>query len=268
MGEVVVAILNRTGDAEALLDAGARLLQITGGGRLKALAVRMPPIEGILPSEEVLTASREAAIRAEQQDWAGQLRRVVDGWTGRTQHSGIQIDWLDIEGGAAEVIVDHGSRADAIVLARPTGRDNPRMRDGLHAALFDTDSPVLLIPPDFRGTLGQVVAIAWKNEERAVKAVRAAIPILRMAGSVHILRANHPADMPAVLAEHDIPAVLHSVPDGPGTAAERILQTAHQIGADLLVMGAFTHGEWRELMFGGVTRTMLAQADLPLLMHH
>jgi nucleotide-binding universal stress UspA family protein len=34
------------------------------------------------------------------------------------------------------------------------------------------------------------------------------------------------------------------------------------------VMGAFAHGEWREMMFGGVTRTMLAQADLPLFMRH
>jgi nucleotide-binding universal stress UspA family protein len=268
MGEVVVAVLNRTGDAEALLDAGARLLQITGGGRLKAWAVRMPPTEGLLPSEEVLTASREAAILAEQQDWAGQLRGVVDGWTGRGQHPGIQIDWLDIEGGATEVIVDHGRRADVIVVARPTGQDTPRMRDGLHAALFETDTPVLVIPPGFRGILGQIVAIAWKNEERAVKAVRACIPILRKARSVHIIRANHPAEMPAVLEEHDIPAVLHTVPDGAGTAAERILQAAHQIGADLLVMGAFTHGEWREMMFGGVTRTMLAEADLPLFMRH
>jgi nucleotide-binding universal stress UspA family protein len=268
MGEVVVAVLNRSGDATALLDAGARLLQATGGGRLKALAVRMPPVETILPSEEVLTASREAAIRAEQEHWAGQLRIEVDGWTARTQSPGILTDWLDIEGGAAETIVDHGRRADAIVLARPTGQDNQRMRDGLHAALFETDSPVLVIPPGFQAMLGQVVAIAWKNDERAVKAVRACIPILRKATAVHVMRANHPADMPAVLEEHDIRAELHTVPDGEGSPAERILQAAHRVGADLLVMGAFAHGEWRELIFGGVTRTMLAQADLPLFMRH
>jgi len=58
------------------------------------------------------------------------------------------------------------------------------------------------------------------------------------------------------------------VPDGDGSAAERILHAAHRIGADMLVMGAFAHGEWREMMFGGVTRTMLAQADMPLFMRH
>ena len=73
---VLSAVLNRPDDAEALLDAGARLLDIGGGGRLKALAVRMPPIATILPSEQVLTASREAEIRAEQ---AGLGRAVAQG---------------------------------------------------------------------------------------------------------------------------------------------------------------------------------------------
>jgi hypothetical protein len=268
MGEVVVAVLNRPDDAEALLDAGAFLLDIGGGGRLKALAVRMLPMATIVPSEQVLTASREAEIRAEQEAWAGQLRKAVDGWTARALHPGILTDWLDVEGDAAEVIDDHGRRADVIVIARPTGQDSQHMRACVHAALFGSDRPVLVIPPGMQGMLGQVAAIAWKNDERAVKAVRACIPILRKARSVHILCANRPAEMPSVLEEHDIPAELHTVPDGEGTAAERILLAAHRIGADMLVMGAFAHGEWREMMFGGVTRTMLAQADLPLFMRH
>ena len=268
MGEVVVAVLNRPDDADALLDAGAFLLDIGGGGRLKALAVRMPPVATIVASEQVLTASREAEIRAEQGAWAGLLREVVDGWVARGQHAGIRTDWLDVEGDAAEVIDDHGRRADAIVIARPTSQDSPHMRACMHAALFESDSPVLVSPPGMQGTLGQVAAIAWKNDEHAVKAVRACIPILRKARSVHVLCADRSAEMPSVLEEHDMPAELHTVPDGDGSAAERILQAAHRIGADLLVMGAFAHGEWREMMFGGVTRTMLAEADLPLFMRH
>lgn len=269
MGEVVVAVLNRPDDAEALLDAGAFLLDIGGGGgRLEALAVRMPPMATIVPSEQVLTASREAEIRAEREAWAGELRKVVEGWMARAQHPGIRTDWLDVEGNASEVIDDHGRRADAIVIARPTSQDSQHMRACMHAALFESSRPVLVIPHGVRGEPGQVAAIAWKNDERAVKAVRACIPILREARSVHVLCANRPAEMPSVLEEHDIPAELHTVPDGDGSAAERILHAAHRIGADMLVMGAFAHGEWREMMFGGVTRTMLAQADLPLFMRH
>jgi nucleotide-binding universal stress UspA family protein len=71
-----------------------------------------------------------------------------------------------------------------------------------------------------------------------------------------------------MLAKHAIAAELHTVPDGDGSVGDRLLRAAHAVGADLLVMGAFAHGEWQEMMFGGVTRTMLASADLPLLMRH
>lgn len=268
MGEVVVVVLNRPDEAEGLLDAGMRLLEIGGGGRLKALAVRMPPAATILPSEEVLTTSRAASIRAEQENWAGQLRAIVDAWAPPAQRRGIRTDWVDLEGDAASIVTDHGSRADAIVIARPGAHETERMHQGLHAALFDTETPVLVVPPGFQAPLGTVVAIAWKPDERAIKAVRTSIPLLNKARSVHVLCAGGPAAMPPTLREHDVAAELHAVPEGEGSVADRLLWAAHQVGADLLVMGAFAHGEWRELIFGGVTRTMLAKADLPLLMRH
>ena len=267
MGDVVVAVLNRPEEARGLLNAGSRLLGLAGGGRLRAVAVRMPPAATILPSEEVLTASREAAIRASQEEWAGRLHGIVRAWSPPTVPA-VRTDWVDVEGDAAAVIAGLGRRADAIVISRPGAHESERMHDCLHAALFDTECPVLIVPAGFDGPAGQVVAIAWKDDERAVKAVRAALPILRAARAVHVLSANRPADLPAILREHDIAATLHDVPAEGGPAAERILTMAHALGADLLVMGAYAHGAWREALFGGVTRYVLAHADLPVLMRH
>ena len=268
MGEVVVAVLNRPREAHGLLQAASDLLDIGGGGRLKALAVRLPPMATILPSEEVMTADRATAIRAEQQDWAGRLKTIVDDWARRAGRRGIRTDWIDVEGDISAIVTDHGRRADAIVLARPAAHESERMRHSLHAALFDTGCSVLIVPPDFDGPLGTVVAIAWKNDERAAKAVRASLPVLNKATSIHILSAHRSAELPAVLEEHGLSARLHTVPDDHGSVADQLLQAAHEVGADLLVMGAFAHGEWRELVFGGVTRSMLAHADLPLLLRH
>ena len=142
------------------------------------------------------------------------------------------------------------------------------MRDAMHAALFDTWAPVLVVPPAFHGAFGRVVAIAWRNDERAATAVRAALPVIRGADRVLVLCARRPAEMPAVLEEHDIRAELVTVPDEGGSVGEQLVQAAHRAGADLLRMGAFAHGEWRERLFGGVTRTVLAHSDLPLLMRH
>jgi protein CrcB len=86
MDEIVVAVLNCPGQAEGLLRAASRLLHVGGGGRLAALAVRLPPMAAILSSEEVLTASHEAALRAEQENLVGQLRAIVDDWSERARH--------------------------------------------------------------------------------------------------------------------------------------------------------------------------------------
>jgi protein CrcB len=265
MGEVVIAVLNDPAEAEQLLDAGAHWLALAGGGRLKALAIRTPPAAAILPSEEVLTASREASIRAEQEHWSEGLRTTFAAWAhGRSRN--VHTDWLDVEGDSAEIITNHGRQADAIVVARTDDHESERMRNCLHAALFDTETPVLVVPSSYRGQFGRIVAIAWKNDERAVKAVRASLPILRQAETVHVLCAGDVADAPVILEDHDILFVLQVIPKADGATGLQLLEAAHEVGADLIVMGAFAHGEWRERMFGGVTRTMLAEADLPLLM--
>jgi protein CrcB len=78
MDDVAVAVLNRPDQADNLLDAGTRWLAASGGGHLKALAVRMPPVAAILPSEEVLTAERSRDPRR-----TGKLGRPVAGYRQR-----------------------------------------------------------------------------------------------------------------------------------------------------------------------------------------
>jgi nucleotide-binding universal stress UspA family protein len=74
--------------------------------------------------------------------------------------------------------------------------------------------------------------------------------------------------MPLVFREHDIRADLHVLPIGSGSFGEVLLEKVHQLGADLLVMGAYAHSPVREAILGGVTRSMLSRADLPVLMRH
>jgi protein CrcB len=267
-GPGVLVILNRPADTRALLDAAARLLGLTGGKAICAVAVRMPPAAMILPSEEVMTAERAAAIRAEQENWASRLHQQVRTWAEPREKLGIRTEWLDQEGDAAELVAEYGVRADTVVVARPARDDTQHARDCLHAALFATGKPTLLLPPRHRGVFGQTVAIAWKDDACTRAAVEASLPILRAADAVHVLCADQPPRSPPVLAEHGMRRWLHSVPEGPGSLGERLLASAREVGADLLVMGAFTHGEWREEMFGGVTRTVLSDADLPVFMRH
>jgi nucleotide-binding universal stress UspA family protein len=128
---------------------------------------------------------------------------------------------------------------------------------------------VLIVPPQSQGEFGRVVAVAWKDDSRAPKAVLAAMPVLAKAEAVHVLRARvAEAAVPAILEDHGIPAKAHAVLAQDGPVGAQLLRLAHELGADLLVMGAYAHGEWREALLGGVTRYMLDHADLPILMRH
>lgn len=283
MDKVVVAVLDRPEAAADLLSAAARLLTLIGGDRVQALVVRVqalvvrvPPIATIMPTEEVLTAEREAEIRAEQETWAGRLKTVFDTWLGAwlpvlQQRSG-EAAWVDIEGDLAEVVAEHGRRAEAVVVAQPVPHGGVRARRVIHAALFETGKPVLVVPAGGAADFGDVVAIAWKEDTRAPKAALAGMPILRHAERVHVVCAIEQGDarpeLPAMLREHGIAAELHAIPARDGSTGEQLLDTAHRLGADMLVMGAYGHGEWREALFGGVTRHMLGHADLPVLMRH
>ncbi len=141
----------------------------------------------------------------------------------------------------------------------------------LRVALFTTDRPVLVVPAESSATFGRRVAIAWRDDGRATKAVLAALRCLTQAERVFVLagtRGDAAPQMPAILAEHGIAAELHALPIGAGTFGVALLDKAHQLGADVLVMGAYQHSPLRQLLLGGVTRYMLSHADLPLLLRH
>ncbi len=263
MGEVALAVLDRPETVASVLSSAARLLQYGGGGRIEALAIRTPPLAEMMLADQSITPMEEASLRAEEHVWADAAKAAVDRWT---PSKGVAADFLDVEGDIAHIVSERGRRSDVIVV--PGGKHSQRSRDALHAAIFDTSRAVLVAPPQCTGEFGRVVAVAWKDDVRAPKAVLAAMPVLAKAQAVHVLCAKvDEAVVPAILEEHGIPAQAHSV-EGHGPVGELLLRKAHELGADLIVMGAYAHGEWREALLGGVTRTMLEHADLPILMRH
>src|SRR4029077_13537476 len=132
-----------------------------------------------------------------------------------------------------------------------------------------TDRPVLVVPAHASPEFGRSVAIAWRDDRRAAKAVLSALHCLAQAASVFVLTGGrNPAPAPAILMEHGIAAVYHEVISGGGSVGAALLARAHELGADMLVMGAYQHSALRELLLGGVTQHMRSHADLPVLMRH
>jgi nucleotide-binding universal stress UspA family protein len=74
--------------------------------------------------------------------------------------------------------------------------------------------------------------------------------------------------MLAHLQRNGIPVTPMTVPLEGRNTGEAILGTAQKLGCDLLVKGAYTQSRLRQMIFGGATSHILANAELPVLMAH
>ena len=184
--------------------------------------------------------------------------------------------WREVSGSEDDVVVSAGHLSDLVVLGHQ--RDDPedmQLTLTLEAALFQGSRPVLLAPNVQGQRIGGVAAIAWNGSAEAARAVAGALPILHKADAVHILTAESGKTDPSVadrlsdyLAWHGILAAAKPVEPTGGSVGASLLITAQDLGADLLVMGGYTHSRLRQLILGGVTRHMLAHAEIPVLMNH
>jgi nucleotide-binding universal stress UspA family protein len=116
--------------------------------------------------------------------------------------------------------------------------------------------------------------VAWKETPEAARAVSAALPWLGMASRVHAVSYGENAQaslnkLQQYLAAQGIADVsLHAEGSEDGDAGNKLLSTASDLGADLLVMGCYGHSRAREWILGGATRTILATMTLPVLLSH
>lgn len=143
----------------------------------------------------------------------------------------------------------------------------------IDAALFDTGRPVLVAPPAAPLQIGRKIAIAWNGSSQAARAVAFSLPFLERAEQVTILvgsgQDSHTPGtaLAAYLERHGIRAAVEGF-DVAGSVGKSVLERAGELGADLIVMGAYGHSRLREMILGGATREILASATLPVLMAH
>ena len=167
------------------------------------------------------------------------------------------------------------------------GQEDPRetlsapMSEALQYVITHSPAPVLFVP--YAGNFNSMpkrVVIAWNASIESARAVVAALPLLSAAQVVQVAVFNAEqdpfahgavpgADIALFLARHDVRVDVsnQSIPDGVGIGAA-LLSHLDDFGADLLVMGGFGHSRFREMVLGGVTRTMLKSMTAPVLMAH
>ena len=184
--------------------------------------------------------------------------------------------WREIIGSEDEAVSAAGHLSDLVVLGHQRGEEeDAQLTLTLEAALFQGSRPVLLAPKVPGQRIGGVVAIAWNGTAEAARAVAGAMPFLHKADAVHILTAETRKTEVSVadkladyLAWHGILAAAKPVGPIEASVGAALLMTAEDLGADLLVMGGYTHSRLRQLILGGVTRHVIGHAQLPVLLNH
>lgn len=189
--------------------------------------------------------------------------------------------WLEVETMEADlcsVVLLHARAADLIVACQV----DPDwvlsdLADFPERLALESGRPILMVPNAGAAKApGGNVVVAWNGSREAARAVFDALPLLTAADVVNILTIEErrmgsgPAaeTIARTLARHGVPAQYEYVRADGGDAAEVLRARAQELGADVIVMGAYGHSRWREYVFGGVTRGMTHRAALPILLSH
>jgi nucleotide-binding universal stress UspA family protein len=186
---------------------------------------------------------------------------------------GPTLSFESIAGREEDVVAQQSRLYDMAVVPHPEADDDVSSSDALHAVLFDSGRPVLIAPRQPPATIGTRVSCAWNGTAESAAAVAAALPWLHRAEKVQLLysddyqrRGPSVEGIQAYLRWHEVAA--EAVPFKPQTreVGAGLLGSVRDFNADLLCMGAYSHSRLRQLILGGVTRHVLENADIPVLM--
>src|SRR6056297_1608393 len=168
--------------------------------------------------------------------------------------------------------------SDLVVLPRPYG-DNcgAELEPVTESALFEGHTPALIVPPKTKPQpTPNRLMIGWNESSEALSAIRAAMPLITAADAVHVVVIDPPQHGPnrsdpgglvsQYLARHGAKVEIDVLSKTLPRVSDVLLRHADDIKADMLVMGAYGHSRFREAVFGGATRDMLEQTDLPVFM--
>ena len=186
---------------------------------------------------------------------------------------GATANFASVTGREEDLVAQLARLADLTVVPHPEAGDDVSSSDALHAVLFDSGRPVLIAPQKAGLAIGTRICVAWNGTAESAAAVQAAIPWMQQAEAVRVLSADEyqrrgpgAADLLGYLALHGIRPEIAQFRPMDRDVGRGMLAAAREFGADLLAMGAYSHSRLRQLILGGVTRHVLENATLPVMM--
>lgn len=246
------------------------------GAHLAALHIFAPqPMPGFVEAElpKGVIEQIRAAARERAQAVAERLQPILAAANAPTE-------WRTVESLDPATVAFHARYCDLAIV----GQDDPEDGSGpvgiAEAVMLESGRPALVVPYAGRHrAVGTNVIVAWDGGREAARAVNDALPLLAPGASVTVLALDpdrtsaggtgYPGqDIAAHLARHGVRVEAAHYVTEDISVGDMLLSRAADLGADLIVMGAYGHARLRELVLGGTTRHILAHMTVPVLMSH
>ncbi len=269
--------LNDTEKLDNFLEAAARL-GTEHDAHIIGLFVIPGPTIYAAAGPYAVPALFDALTRAFEE----QAPRTRERFEGVMRRNGLASQWLEaraVTSDISETVNDIGRTADLVVIGNG-GRDGEVEPGFAASVVMGVGRPTLILPRNATAGLefSQIIC-GYDRSREASRAIHDALPILTKAADVRLVwvdpskdeQAAGPlpgADMAASLARHGVKATAESMPTTGINPAQALFTRARDLGAGLIVMGAYGHSRLHEFVLGGATRHALANIAVPLLMAH
>jgi len=211
-----------------------------------------------------------------ERDGIAAAKSAYDGyeaWCARNA-SHPQIHWSVDEGPAGAVVAVRGCLADLILLQRP-GAKEPAIDEPFAAAVMGAGKLAMVTDKRLPANFLDHALVAWNGSTESARAIGQAMGFLKRARKVSVFAAGEDGAEPAnvqqllsYLSAHGVQAdaVFNSTVSG--NIAKILIETMDREKVTLLVMGAYTHSRMRQMLFGGVTHSLLGTPGTPTLFAH
>ena len=276
----ILAYVGNEARAAEIFDVAATLAQQCDTAHVVGLYV-IPGVPVYPGMAMAVSSGINDVHRRRHTDQAEKIQKVFDKTATR---DGISAEWRLDETTAVQVagkVVDHGKSSDLVVIGQQEENELTFDQQDLTGRLLvEGGRPVLFVPRSGRfETIGDNVLVAWNASRESVRAVFDAMPLLKRASKVSLLCIDPPAseksngeilgtEIATSLARHGVTAEVVQDFASDISVGDEMLSRASDRDCGLIVMGAYGHSRFREMVFGGATRHVLKHMTMPVLMSH
>ncbi len=242
----------------------------------------------IIPSVEVYAAfggiSMAEVVDVQRNSFLAMAKKVKEQFEHSMKLNSLSGEWRQLDATGSSVsheFIQQSRIADVSIIAQvDTDTYNGVEAGFAESIVMDAGRPVLIVP---RGktfeAIGNKVVIGWNGSKEASRACFDALPLLSDQCEVNLVWVDPQMQRPesgslpgselgTSLARHGIKITAEPMPTANADAGAALLARVADVGADLLVMGAYGHSRMREFVFGGATEHVLKKMNSPVFMSH